>query len=49
MKKTVFTFVVGTLLFLFTACATEQKDYSRDQEKAREHGQEAFQSPEINE
>lgn len=47
MKKMMFAFIAG--VWLFVACATEQKDYSKDQEKAREHGQEAFQSPELNE
>jgi hypothetical protein len=37
------------LMAFVASCATEQKDYSRDQEKAREHGQEAFQAPEVNE
>jgi len=47
MMKMVFAFIAGALLF--ATFATEQKDYSKDQEKAREHGQEAFQAPEVNE
>ncbi len=48
MKKMVFAFIAGVLLV--AACASEpKKDYSREQEKAREHGQEAFQAPEVNE
>ncbi len=48
MKKMLFAVVAGALLV--AACASEpKKDYSREQEKAREHGQEAFQAPEVNE
>ncbi len=46
MKKLL---VVLGLMAIAASCATPQKDYSQDQEKAREHGQEAFQAPEVNE
>ena len=46
MKKLI---IVLGLMAIAASCATEQKDYSKDQEKAREHGQEAFQAPEVNE
>lgn len=47
MKKLLL--VLG-LMAVAASCASEpKKDYSQDQEKAREHGQEAFQAPEVNE
>ena len=46
MKKLLI--VIGAMA-LAASCASEpKKDYSQEQEKAREHGQEAFQAPEVN-